>query len=152
MTDINNVIIKRKKNHSYIIGEESKDTYSTKWHNSLITKVVREIADEFSDHRGPAIEGHEQQELEALLELYTGNYRLDIGDFRYEINVNPELELTQQAYIDGKQEERPYYKAEAEDGEGNKYEVTWDVVDNYEEIEDEEEMCEWDSPSDIEII
>lgn len=66
--------------------------------------------------------------------------------------VNLEVALTQQAYIDGNADERPVYKANGIDPEGEEYEVTWDVVDNWEEIEDEEEMCDWDNPVSIEKV
>jgi len=31
------------------------------------------------------------------------------------------------------------------------YEVRWDVKDNWEEIEDESEMCDWDSPVSVKV-
>ncbi len=58
--------------------------------------------------------------------------------------------LTQDAYIDGPAEGTPYYRAMAIDQEGNEYEVTWEVVENWEQIEDESEMCDWDSPASVE--
>jgi len=57
-----------------------------------------------------------------------------------------EYALEQQAYIDGVQGREPYYKATAVDKNGNQYEVAWDVVENWEQIDDEEEMCDWDNP------
>lgn len=60
--------------------------------------------------------------------------------------------LEQQAYIDGIQDRELYYKASALDAEGNKCVVVWDVVDNWEQIEDEQEMCDWESPISIERI
>lgn len=60
--------------------------------------------------------------------------------------------LTQQPYIDGKMDDRPYYKAIAVDKNGNEHEVVWDVVDNWEEIEDESESCDWDEPESVEKI
>jgi hypothetical protein len=58
--------------------------------------------------------------------------------------------LTQQPYIDGAADETPYYRASAEDTEGNDHEVTWEVVDNWEQIEDEQEMVEdWEKPVNI---
>jgi hypothetical protein len=56
------------------------------------------------------------------------------------------ITLTQDAYIDGPADERPIYKAHGVDEEGNEYIVTWDVVDGYEEITDESEMCDWKHP------
>lgn len=50
-------------------------------------------------------------------------------------------------------DERPFYKALATDEEGNSYEVTWDVKDNWEEVSesgDEHEMVEdWGQPSSV---
>lgn len=56
------------------------------------------------------------------------------------------ITLTQDPYIDGVAGERPMYKAHGKDEDGNEYIVTWDVVDGYEEITDESEMCDWDRP------
>lgn len=63
-----------------------------------------------------------------------------------------EYTLTQDAYIDGSADETPYYRAMAEDAEGNEYEVFWDVLENWKEIEDEQEMCDWDNPAKVELI
>lgn len=57
------------------------------------------------------------------------------------------IELMQDPYIDGMPDERPIYKAHGKDEDGNEYVITWDVVDGYEEIEDESEMCDWNKPS-----
>src|SRR5690625_367048 len=74
------------------------------------------------------------------------------GENPDDLPVNLEVALTQQAYIEGNTNERPVYKANGIDSEGNEYEVTWEVVDNWEEIEDEQEMCDWDIPVSIEKI
>jgi|GEM_PF-2558253 len=57
-----------------------------------------------------------------------------------------EITLTQDPFIDGVVGERPIYKAHGTDDQGNEYIVTWNVVDNWENIEDESEMCDWDNP------
>jgi len=63
------------------------------------------------------------------------------------INYNgTEITLTQDPYIVGIANERPVYKAHAADLNGNEYFVEWDVVDEWESIEDESDMCDWDSP------
>lgn len=59
-----------------------------------------------------------------------------------------EYTLTQEPYIDGTHE-KPFYRANAVDAEGKLYEIRWDVKDNWEEIEDESEMCDWDSPKGV---
>jgi hypothetical protein len=51
--------------------------------------------------------------------------------------------LTQQAYLDGTFE-NPVYRAAAEDAEGNEYNVFWTPVENYMELEDESDCCDWD--------
>lgn len=56
------------------------------------------------------------------------------------------ITLTQAPYIDGAANERPVYRAHGTDEAGNEYIVTWDVVDGYEEITDESEMCVWERP------
>lgn len=64
-----------------------------------------------------------------------------------------EYALTQQPYIDGPTGETPFYRASAVDEENNAFEATWDVVDNWQEIEDEQEMVEdWDQPSNVKEI
>lgn len=60
-----------------------------------------------------------------------------------------EILLTQEPFIDGVAGARPIYKAHGEDEHGNEYIVIWNVVDHYEEIEDESEMCDWDNPSEL---
>lgn len=60
-----------------------------------------------------------------------------------------EYTLIQDAYIDGVPGEKPFYRANAVDTEGKLYEIRWDVKDNWEEIEDESEMCDWDSPKGV---
>lgn len=60
-----------------------------------------------------------------------------------------EFALTQQAYVDGPANGTPYYKASAVDQKGNEYEVTWEVVENWEQVEDESEMCDWDNPVEV---
>ena len=61
-----------------------------------------------------------------------------------------EYTLTQQAYIDGPADGTPVYKATAVDQEGNEYEVEWEVRENWEEIEDESDMCDWENPVSVE--
>ena len=60
--------------------------------------------------------------------------------------------LSQQAYIDGSAVERPIYKASGVDSEGNEYEIEWEVFENWEQIEDMQEMCDWDIPVSVERI
>lgn len=58
-----------------------------------------------------------------------------------------EYPLTQQPYIDGLADSTPYYRAMAVDAAGDEYEVEWEVVENWEKIEDEQEIVEdWESP------
>lgn len=60
--------------------------------------------------------------------------------------VNQEIALTQKPYIDGS--ETPVYKAHGIDNVGNEYELEWEVVDNWEQIEDEQEMvANWEEPN-----
>lgn len=59
-----------------------------------------------------------------------------------------EYKLIQEAYIDGTHD-KPFYRANAVDDRGKLYEIRWSVKDNWEEIEDESEMCEWDSPTSV---
>ncbi|MBP1971562.1 hypothetical protein J2Z83_003713 [Virgibacillus natechei] len=67
--------------------------------------------------------------------------------------VTTEIALTQQAYIDGLADETPIYKAHGIDREGNEYEVEWEVVENWDLIEDEQEMVEdWDKPVSVDKI
>ena len=73
-----------------------------------------------------------------------------------------EYTLTQDAYIaEGANryryglpldDDRPFYKASAVDQEGNEFEVAWEVVDHWQELEDENEMCDWENPASVERI
>lgn len=75
---------------------------------------------------------------------------LGFGTVEYE---GKEYALKQQPYIDGPADETPVYKSTAVDQEGNEFEVEWEVVENFEEIEDEQEMVEdWDKPASVEAI
>lgn len=62
------------------------------------------------------------------------------------------ITLTQDPYIDGPADEHPIYKAHGTDENSAEYIVTWDVVDRYEEITDESEMCDWDRPSGVLVL
>ena len=69
---------------------------------------------------------------------------LGFGKVKFE---GKEDALTQQPYIDGPADDIPYYRAMAVDAAGDEYEVKWEVVENWEKIEDEQEMVEdWESP------
>ncbi|ALX50486.1 hypothetical protein AOX59_18965 [Lentibacillus amyloliquefaciens] len=63
-----------------------------------------------------------------------------------------EIAISQQPYIDGPADEKPIYRALGIDQEGNEYEVKWEVVDYWQALEDESEMCDWDSPAEVEAI
>lgn len=74
-----------------------------------------------------------------------------------------EVALTQQPYIvEGFKretydlpldEEKPFYIASGIDADGNEYEIAWEVVENFEDIEDEQEMVEdWDKPASVIVI
>lgn len=60
--------------------------------------------------------------------------------------------LTQHPYIYGTQGEKPHYRAAAIDNNGDEYLVTWNVLENWEIIEDESDMCDWDNPCNVEKI
>ncbi|MWV44931.1 hypothetical protein GRF59_15015 [Paenibacillus sp. HJL G12] len=62
------------------------------------------------------------------------------------------LKTTQDPYIDGVSGERPHYKATAVDAENNEYILVWDVYDEYEEITDESEMCDWYNPIGVTLV
>ena len=53
------------------------------------------------------------------------------------------IALTQDAYLAGTNE-CPHYEAHAIDRDLNDYRVIWDVKDGWEEIENEDEVCDWD--------
>lgn len=82
------------------------------------------------------------------------------------VNFNGKIyTLTEEAYVQdgfkrnwyglGLDDERPFYIAPAVDEEGSKYEVVWEVYDNWEELEenpDESVMCDWDNPVGVETV
>ena len=58
--------------------------------------------------------------------------------------------LTQDAWVDGVQGRESYYKAAAEDAEGNEYMVYWNITHpDFNNLEDESEACDWDNPIDV---
>ncbi|REK69358.1 hypothetical protein [Paenibacillus paeoniae] len=60
------------------------------------------------------------------------------------------ITLTQLPFIDGPMGERPLYKARGQDGSGNGYLVKWEVVENWQDIEDESDMvANWDAPNEV---
>jgi hypothetical protein len=65
-----------------------------------------------------------------------------LGDVTY---TGITVHLTQQAYSNnyGTDGDVRYY-AKGVDDEGNEYMVTWETYDNAGEIENEDEMCDWD--------
>lgn len=65
---------------------------------------------------------------------------------------NLELRTVKDPYIIGVDGERPYYQAIAIDAENNEYLIVWNVVDGYEEIEDESDMCDWNNPLSVSHI
>ena len=64
-----------------------------------------------------------------------------------------EYALIQDAYVTGALA-NPYYTASAIDEQGNEYMVIWDIKDleNYAELEDESNACDWDNPSEIYLL
>jgi len=52
------------------------------------------------------------------------------------------IALTQDAYLDGTKD-NPYYTAAAIDGQGREYRVRWDVVEDWQDIEDAGDHCDW---------
>lgn len=59
--------------------------------------------------------------------------------------------LTEQAISENYLDTVRYY-ANAIDINGNRYKVAWDVVDGFENLQDETETCEWDSPAEVKLI
>lgn len=72
-----------------------------------------------------------------------------------------EIKLTQEAYLSGSYYRLPtedgaasvyamegsWYEAPATDDEGNKYLVLWEILESYEEGDDESDACSWESPA-----
>lgn len=61
-----------------------------------------------------------------------------------------EYVLIQDTYVTGALA-NPYYTASAIDENGNEYMVVWEIKDleNFAELEDESNACDWDNPSEI---
>lgn len=64
-----------------------------------------------------------------------------------------EYALIQDAYVTGALND-PYYEASAIDEQGNEYMVIWEILDleNFAELEDESNACDWDNPSEIYLL
>ena len=52
------------------------------------------------------------------------------------------LAMTQDAFISGRNDD-PYYIAHAIDKDGNDYDIKWEVLKGWQDIENEDEMCDW---------
>ena len=54
--------------------------------------------------------------------------------------------LSQEAYYDHNAGTDPHYIALGEDEDGNEYLVRWEIsdLDNYKDLEDEGDACDWD--------
>lgn len=104
---------------------------------------------------GDPVEEFKQGEKEhgtiTLKEHFSRNKAIDMV-----MAKEKEVAITQEPYVDGKRDEKPVFKASGVDADGNKYEITWDVVDNWEEVAehgDNQQMVEdWDSPVSVEEI
>ena len=98
--------------------------------------------------------------------LYPGHYLFDCGDYSYRITIKDisgydDAEiidhgdivylLQQEAYLDGTHEE-PLYRAFATDVHDDEYEVQWEPIEGFEDIEDAHDHCDWDNPDNIEKI
>ena len=127
-----------------IVGSEGKTFYSASdavqflENNDLLEETVK-VTDVFEETKELFRQFDEAKEENGSVEYTKEGY---MG--------SREIALTQQPYIDGPAGERPVYKASAIDQGGRQYEITWEVVDNWEEIEDEQQMVDdWDAPSEI---
>ena len=59
------------------------------------------------------------------------------------------LTLQDDAYLSGSME-NPYYKAYAEDEQGNEFFIIWAAKEDYDaEEQDESDACDWDNPIEI---
>lgn len=62
-----------------------------------------------------------------------------------------EYTLTQEAYMAGTHD-APHFEAHAVDADGNEYMVQWDVRDNWREMDDQSDMCDWDNPASVDAL
>lgn len=58
---------------------------------------------------------------------------------------------TQEPFIDGPANAL-FYKANGLDQEGNEVLLIWDVVDEWETIEDQSDMCDWENPMEVKRV
>ena len=68
------------------------------------------------------------------------------------VNYNSkDYTLTQEAYMAGTHDQ-PQFEAHAVDGDGNEYMVQWDVRDNWREMDDQSDMCDWSNPASVDAL
>lgn len=60
-----------------------------------------------------------------------------------------EYALLDQAYLDHDQWMNPVYACKAIDKDGNEFMVEWDPVENFMELEDESQCCDWNKPYNV---
>lgn len=94
-----------------------------------------------------AAQGWVQNRKETIMIDYATN---SFGDVK--TTDGTVVHLTQQAYsVNYGTDGDVVYRAHGKDADGNEYMVTWQTYDNADEIENEDEMCDW-SEYDIEAI
>lgn len=65
---------------------------------------------------------------------------MDYGTLEYKGKI---ITLIQQPYLE-EVNNCAFYRATAWDDEGNRYDVMWDVLEGWEDMEDESDCCDWD--------
>lgn len=87
-----------------------------------------------------------------------------VQDFGFGIveHDGKEYALEEDAYVVGARERewnnlalddgKPFYKASAVDQEGKSFEVVWETFEEWEDLYNEDEMCDWENPESVNEI
>lgn len=94
-----------------------------------------------------------------VLETMDGKVEYKTEEFGHDITFNGvTYRLTQEAYISNNtsdyydMDEELYYTAEAVSEKGELARIVWKAREDWKEIEDEQEICDWDNPAKVELI
>jgi hypothetical protein len=129
------------KDNGYWVWMTEGDSYEEAFANA-----IKEASEEKSDDE--EIKSVTIYKVEENLDEHTEDY----GIVHYNGQI---ITITQTPYVDGTTGKKPYYRAlgisasknEKEISEKIEWDIIWDVKDNWEEIDNDEDMCEWETPS-----
>lgn len=120
------------------VEAEAADWWGADWH----AEDTEEIDEKYYNEYGISLTPDERHDLFLALRAYE-------PDRKIELYIEPNAAYLSVDYRYSPA--RPYYQAPAEDANGNKYHITWDILDSFDPATDDDESnaCDWDEPAKI---